>query len=79
MGDIMVQIGRNEWKLNMVGTSQSNQTGANVKDVVEKMKPGTYKPCFWQHNTKNLVYGLTTLSSRRCQIITVQMFWSRAD
>ncbi len=36
MGDIMAQIGHDEWKLNMVCTSQSNQTGTNVKDVVEK-------------------------------------------
>ncbi len=46
MGDIMAQIGRDEWKLNMVGMLQSNQMGTNVKDVVEKMKPGAYKLCF---------------------------------
>jgi len=57
IGDIMAQIGREEWKLNMVGTAQSNRTGANVKDVVDKMKAGTYESCFWQHNTKNLVYA----------------------
>jgi hypothetical protein len=55
MGDIMAQIGRKEWKLNMVGTAQSNRTSANLKDVVNKMKAGTYESCFWQHNTKNLV------------------------
>ncbi|KAL3765170.1 hypothetical protein ACHAW5_008589 [Stephanodiscus triporus] len=54
MGDIMAQIGREEWKMNMVGTAQSNRTGANVKDIVDKMKAGTYESCFWQHNTKNL-------------------------
>jgi len=36
MGDIMAQIGCNEWKLNMVGTSQSNQMGANVKTLLTR-------------------------------------------
>jgi len=49
-------IRHKEWKLNMVGTARSDQTGANVKDVVDKMKAGMYKSCFWQHNNKNLVY-----------------------
>ena len=57
MGDIMAQIGRDEWKMNMVGTAQSNRTGANVKDIINKMKVGTYESCFWQHNNKNLVYA----------------------
>jgi hypothetical protein len=57
MGDIMAQIGREEWMMNMVGTAQSNRTGANVKDVIDKMKVGTYESCFWQHNNKNLVYA----------------------
>ena len=41
MGDIMAQIGREEWKMNMVRTAQSNRTGASVKDVIDKMKVGT--------------------------------------
>jgi len=41
MGDIMAQIGREEWKINMVRTAQSNRTGASVKDVIDKMKVGT--------------------------------------
>ena len=57
MGDIMAQIGREEWKMNMVRTAQSNQTGENVKDVMNKMKVGTYEACFWQHNNKPLVYA----------------------
>ena len=56
MGDIMAQIGQEEWKMNMVGTAQSNQTGANLKDTIDKMKVGTYKSCFWKHGTKHLVY-----------------------
>ncbi len=88
MGDIMAQIGRNEWKLNMVGTSQSNQMGTNVKDVAEKMKPRTYKPCFWQHNTKNLVYAawsdnavVKTLSNHHCANVLVAggLMWRRKD
>jgi hypothetical protein len=78
MGDIMAQIGRDKWKLNMVGTSQSNQTGANMKDIVEKMKPGTYESCFWQHNTKTLVYTawldnavVKTLSNHHCANVLV--------
>ena len=32
MGDIMAQIGRHEWKFNMVGTTNENRTGADAKD-----------------------------------------------
>ena len=38
MSDIMAQIGHYEWKLNMVGTSQVNRTGANAKATVDAMK-----------------------------------------
>ena len=38
MGDIMAHIGWEECLINMVGTSQSNHTGADVKDVKEAMK-----------------------------------------
>ncbi len=34
MGNVMAQIGRDEWQLNLVGTSQSNRIGADVKDVI---------------------------------------------
>ena len=30
MGDIMAQIGRYEWQINMVGTEEANRTGADV-------------------------------------------------
>ncbi len=72
----------------MAGTSQSNQTGANVKDVVEKMKPWMHESCFWQHNTKNLVYTawsdnavVKTLSSHHCAIVLVMggLIWRRKD
>jgi hypothetical protein len=55
MGNIMAQIGREGWQLNMVGTSQSHRLGANIKDVVNKMKVGTYESKIWGHNSKNLV------------------------
>jgi hypothetical protein len=35
MGDIMTMIGRNVWRINMVGTAQGNNTGA------KSMKKGT--------------------------------------
>jgi hypothetical protein len=57
MGDVMAQIGREEWQLNMVGTSQSNRVGAAVKDIVDKMKIGTYESIIWEHNSKNLVFA----------------------
>ena len=79
MGDIMVQICRNKWKLNMVGMSQSNRTGANVKDVVDKMKPGTYKLSFCRRINKNLVYAawsdnavVKTLSNHHCANVLVE-------
>jgi hypothetical protein len=34
MGDIMVQIGCNEWRMNLVGTTQSNCMGVDVKAFV---------------------------------------------
>ena len=37
MGDIMAQIGRHVWLVNMVGTAQENCTGANTGD--EKKGP----------------------------------------
>ena len=32
MGDIMAQIGRHVWLVNMVGTAQENRTGADTGD-----------------------------------------------
>ena len=58
IGNIMAQIGRNEWKINMVGTAQSNRMGANVKDIVDKLKIGKYESHFWQHDSLNLVYAV---------------------
>ena len=38
MSDIMAQIGWYEWGINMVGTSQVNQTGADAKATVVDME-----------------------------------------
>ena len=42
----------------MVGTLQSNRTGADVKDVKEAMKNGTYKSVLFQHKDKPLCFAL---------------------
>ncbi len=49
MGDIK------EWQINMVGTSQSNRVGADIKDIVDKMKVGAYESRMLEHKGKNLV------------------------
>jgi hypothetical protein len=56
MGDTMGQIGREEWKINMVGTAQTNCTGAPAAANVQKLKVGTYESIFWQHQMLNLCY-----------------------
>ena len=58
MGDIMAQIGRHEWKINMVGTSQENRTGADTKEEKAAMKKGTYDAIMWQHNEEELCYAI---------------------
>ena len=54
MGDTMAQVSRNEWKVNMVGTIQSNRTSADIKPTCDKMKLRTYETAVWQHKTKPL-------------------------
>ena len=60
MGDIMGQIGREEWEINMVGTCQSDRTGAGptAKEAKAKMKPGTYESVLFQHRDKPLCYAM---------------------
>ena len=71
MGDIMAQIGREVWGMNMVGTVQCNRSGApDTKVTTTKMKAGTYESTMWQHNNLCLQRGVTTASSRRCQTVT---------
>jgi hypothetical protein len=50
MGDTMGQIGREEWKINMVGTAQTNRTGAPAAADVQKLKVGTYKGVDYMYN-----------------------------
>jgi hypothetical protein len=57
MGDIMAQVGREVWGMNMVGTVQCNQSGADTKATTKKMKKGTYESVCWQHNNKPLVFA----------------------
>ncbi|OEU05936.1 hypothetical protein FRACYDRAFT_257320 [Fragilariopsis cylindrus CCMP1102] len=60
MSDAMAQIGRNHWGINMVGTCQSDRTGAGklgkagvkAKEVVI----GSHESLMYQHNTKALLY-----------------------
>ena len=48
MGDIMSMIGRDAWRINMVGTTQENFTGADI-DCTKWMKKGAYDAICWQH------------------------------
>ena len=60
MSDIMAQIGRYEWEINMVGTSQVNRTGADTKATVDAMKKtmkGTHTTAMWQHKELPLVFA----------------------
>jgi hypothetical protein len=57
MGDIMAQVGREVWGMNMVGTVQCNRLGADMKNTTKKMKKGTYESVCWQHNNKLLVFA----------------------
>ena len=59
MSDIMAQIGQYEWGINMVGTSQVNQIGADAKDTITNMKKhkGTHESNMWQHNELPLVFA----------------------
>ena len=56
MGNIMAQIRRYKWLINMIGTAQANLTGAVVKEVATKMKIGTYKSVLFQHKTMPLCF-----------------------
>ena len=59
MGDIMAQIGRYKWGVNMVGTTQDNWTRVGAKATVDKMmkKKETHKLNIWQHNTLTLGFA----------------------
>jgi hypothetical protein len=62
MGDAICQVGREEWKINMVGTVQSSWTGggrlgkAAIK--AKEIEKGTHKSLLYQHNTKPLLLAV---------------------
>ena len=51
MGDILAQVSRNEWKINMVGTIILDQTIADIKLTCNGMAKQKYDTSVWQHNT----------------------------
>ena len=57
MGDIMAMIGRDVWRINMVGTAQANRTRADI-DCTKSMKKGTYKAICWQHVWWSLCFAV---------------------
>ena len=72
MGERVVLVGSEVWKINMVGTLQCNHTAADKEAKAQrtKMKVGTYECCFFQRKTLPLVVVLwvnnnivTTLST----------------
>ena len=73
MSDIMTQIGRYEWRMNMAGTAQVNWTGVNAKDTVdimEKTMKGTHKSAMWQHNKLPLVFtGWADNTIVKCEVV----------
>mmetsp|Transcript_14103 Transcript_14103/g.29816 ORF Transcript_14103/g.29816 Transcript_14103/m.29816 type:complete len:284 (-) Transcript_14103:390-1241(-) len=58
MGDIMALIGRHEWKINVVGTAQQNQTGAYTQEEKKAMKKNMYEAVMWQHDSECLTYAI---------------------
>jgi len=57
MGNIMLMIGRDVWRINMVGSAQSNRTGADI-DCTKSMKKGTYDAICWQHVCRSLCFAV---------------------
>jgi hypothetical protein len=80
MGNIMAMIGRNVWKINMVGMAQTNRTGADVANKISWMKKGMYKSICWQHKMRPLcfVVWLNNALVKTCPIFTDKKFLRRA-
>ncbi len=57
MGDIMAMIGRNVWRINMVGTVHANRTSANIY-CTKSIKKGTYNSICWQHVWQSLCFAV---------------------
>ena len=47
IGDIIAQVLRNDWKINMAGTIRSDRTGANIKSTCDCMEKRTYDTSVW--------------------------------
>ena len=47
VGDIIAQVAYNEWRINSVGTIQSNQTGVDIKVTCNGMAKRTYDTAVW--------------------------------
>ena len=61
MGGIMGQIGREVWKMNFLGTCQSNRIGCGVtaKTAKKELKVGSHESVMFQRNeNKNLTYTM---------------------
>jgi hypothetical protein len=62
MGDAMCQVGREEWGMNMVGTCQTDRTGAGaLGKVAVKAKEiviDSHESLMYHHNTKSLLYSV---------------------
>jgi hypothetical protein len=60
MGDAMCQVGREEWGISMIGTWQTDRTGASAlgkADVKAKeIIIGSHESLMYQHKTKSFLY-----------------------
>lgn len=60
MGDVLRQIARDEWGVDLVGTCQVNCTGAGVQGKKAKvaMKVGSYETVMFLHQNLPLTYAM---------------------
>ena len=61
MGELLAMVATEAWKINVVGTSQSNRCGSDSKEVAaerKKTKKGSYEGKFWVHKTKPLCVAI---------------------
>ena len=62
MSDAMCQVGREEWKINMVGTCQTDRCGAGplakAACKAKEIQINTHDSLLYQHKTKPLTYAV---------------------
>jgi hypothetical protein len=64
MSDAMCQVGREEWKINMVGTCQTDRSGAGPLGKVaytgkdKEISINSHESLLFQHKTKALTYAV---------------------